>query len=338
MFGFGYWGPVLLRVFNESAQFRVTHVVEPDARRHVTDLATVGASCRFLQGSDDLPWDEVDVVAVAVPPQHHGEIVRQALQRGKHIWCEKPLGVDFSEASEMRDQVKAVGAVLWVDMPYIFHPAVTYLGDLHARGEMGQLTYYVSNRSNFGLDHQSVDVSLDLMVHDLYLQQIFFRDPPSWVSATRHHLGEKGTWRLESATAGWPNGTVSHCLASQLSATKVRHVQVGGTVLTADFDDNRLTDKLTIVPTIRDSATLMSGDVVRSSPRLGEARQPLLSLVEPLAFQVEAFAQALLSGGPSTLNLACNAHLWLAAIRESAEQSGAPTAIERSLWSDPGRV
>ena len=45
--------------------------------------------------------DEVDVVYVAAVNSAHKEIVLQALDHGKHVLCEKPMGVNATEVDEM---------------------------------------------------------------------------------------------------------------------------------------------------------------------------------------------------------------------------------------------
>lgn len=45
--------------------------------------------------------NEVDVVYVAAVNSTHKEIVLQALDHGKHVLCEKPMGVNAIEVEEM---------------------------------------------------------------------------------------------------------------------------------------------------------------------------------------------------------------------------------------------
>ena len=49
---------------------------------------------------------DIDVVAVAVKVPHHREVVTAALEAGKHVYCEWPLGNGLAEAIELAELAK----------------------------------------------------------------------------------------------------------------------------------------------------------------------------------------------------------------------------------------
>jgi predicted dehydrogenase len=81
--------------------------------------------------------DDVDVVAVATPNSMHREVVLAALERGKHVMCEKPLGVNAKEALDMYRAAKAAGVVHSVAFNYRRVPAVTFARQLIQEGRIG---------------------------------------------------------------------------------------------------------------------------------------------------------------------------------------------------------
>jgi predicted dehydrogenase len=45
--------------------------------------------------------DDVDLISIVTPPIYHREMTVSALERGKHVLCEKPMAMNAAEAQEM---------------------------------------------------------------------------------------------------------------------------------------------------------------------------------------------------------------------------------------------
>ncbi len=82
---------------------------------------------------------DIDLVAVVVKVPNHCEVVTAALQAGKHVYCEWPLGANLAEAEAMaalarRQRVKAM-----VGLQARGDPTLRYLRDLVRDGYIGDL-------------------------------------------------------------------------------------------------------------------------------------------------------------------------------------------------------
>ena len=59
--------------------------------------------------------DDVDLVSVVTPPATHMEITLAALEKRKHVLCEKPMAMDAAEARRMADTAKQAGVLALID-------------------------------------------------------------------------------------------------------------------------------------------------------------------------------------------------------------------------------
>ncbi|WP_026115791.1 Gfo/Idh/MocA family protein [Nocardiopsis kunsanensis] len=83
--------------------------------------------------------DEVDLVVVAVKVPHHRELVKAALDAGKGVLCEWPLGNGLAEAEELADLASSRGLPNAVGLQARSNPALAYIRDLVADGYVGRV-------------------------------------------------------------------------------------------------------------------------------------------------------------------------------------------------------
>lgn len=91
----------------------------------------------FTNYDDMLADPDLDAVVVAVSDAFHVAMALRALEAGKHVLCEKPMGVSVEEGERLAAAVHDRGLVLQVGHMKRFDPALEAARDF-AHGEMGQ--------------------------------------------------------------------------------------------------------------------------------------------------------------------------------------------------------
>src|SRR5262249_53430181 len=106
-------------------------------------VASWGADYRAIVARPD-----VDVVSIATPNVFHEEISIAALQAGKHVMCEQPLGMDYAGALRMAEVARRGGRRTAVNFRYRWVPAARFLFDLVRAGEVGAVRHLYMNYLN----------------------------------------------------------------------------------------------------------------------------------------------------------------------------------------------
>src|SRR5262245_43218802 len=103
-----------------------------DRRRQDSGIDPATKAYRAICGAP-----EGDAVIIAAPSFTHCEIAVAAAQAGKHVMCEKPLGLDVAQVRRMHQAAERAGVVHMTAFTYRFAPAMRYLKHLVSTGELG---------------------------------------------------------------------------------------------------------------------------------------------------------------------------------------------------------
>ena len=92
---------------------------------------------------------EVEAVYVLTPNYAHYTVTMDALRADKHVFCEKPVTVNYALSKEMADEANARGKMLNIGVCNRYHKSVELLREMNERGEFGNLYHvYCSFRSH----------------------------------------------------------------------------------------------------------------------------------------------------------------------------------------------
>ena len=109
--GCGYVSALYLRTLQRRPDLQISGVadLEPERRR----ILAAHAKCPAFESVEELvEKSRVDIVVNLTNPSSHYAVNRAALLAGKHVYCEKPLATDFSQAKELVELAKHLGLQL----------------------------------------------------------------------------------------------------------------------------------------------------------------------------------------------------------------------------------
>lgn len=138
LIGLGVMGLRMVERINAHPGFSVAAGCDPspaarEAARAASPSISLTADLR-----EAVERDDVHVVYVATPPALHPEAVHLALDRGKALFCEKPLTADLEAGRRIAERVAAEGARAAVNFSLAASPAFRALQDEVAHGAVGR--------------------------------------------------------------------------------------------------------------------------------------------------------------------------------------------------------
>ncbi len=294
--GFGYWGPNLVRNFQESENTRVVACCDKNPDR-LKQVKTKYPSIETLSDFDDVVKNaQVDAVVIATPVGTHYEFARKAFENGKHVLVEKPVTASVAEAEKLVELAEKTGLTFMVDHTFIYTGAVRKMKEIIDAGSLGDLYYFDSVRINLGLIQRDVNVLWDLAPHDIAILDHLVKEKPVSVSASGAcHVGN-GLEDVAYLTVHFASGLIAHFHNNWLSPVKVRTMLIGGSKKTIHYDDMEVSEKVKIYERGIDVSTPEGVRDVLVSYRLGDMWAPRLDTCEALRLVATEFAECIESG------------------------------------------
>jgi predicted dehydrogenase len=230
--------------------------------------------------------DQIDAVTIAASTAAHFDLTRDFLERGVHVFVEKPMTRTSGEAAELNRLADVRGVKLQVGHIERFNPAL-----LAAREGLDAVRFIECHRlAPFKGRSADVDVVLDLMIHDLDVILSLVSAAPMSVSAVGITV-LTGNVDVANARIEFENGAIANVTASRVSTSAQRKFRV--------WQDNQYV-----------SIDFGSGRVQRvtSRPDCDEGESPLteelwnLEKGDALLAEARAFVDAIRGGTPCVVS------------------------------------
>lgn len=198
--------------------------------RYVADLLDIPKAYGSYEAL--IADDTIDAVYIPLPNHLHCEWTIKAMESGKHVLCEKPLGLTVDEIDrliESRDrcQVKA-GEAFMVKT----HPQWVAVREKVRSGEVGELRMIQGMFCYFNSDPQNIRNILevgggalwDIGCYPVMMARFLFNEEPHQVAALLEFDPVMRTDRLASVIMEFPSGQASFGISTQLAPFQRIHV------------------------------------------------------------------------------------------------------------------
>ena len=326
--GYGYWGPNLVRNFQDITQSKVVAVADLEENvlkslgKKFTDLRLTTRHWEILRDPS------IDAVVIATPVSTHYALASEALRFGKHVLVEKPLAATSREAVRLTRLAREKKKILMAGHTFEYNPAVQKIGEILRSGELGKLHYVDCVRVNLGrYQSDGRNVIWDLAPHDFSIILNWFGKLPTRVSAWGNACVRGGVEDVAFIRLEFPGGVFVHTHVSWLSPAKIRRITVVGSKKMILYDDLENFEKIKIMD--RGAELKLKSAEVRVDYRLGDIVSPHLDMKEPLRRECEHFIDCILEGRTPLTDGDCGGRVVkvLEAASRSLKQGGRPISL-----------
>jgi predicted dehydrogenase len=212
--GAGHLGKIHLRLLEESEKYELVGFYDPFTENAEKVAKEFGYT---LFNSIEELIDAVDIVDIVTPTLSHFDCAKKAIEKGKHIFIEKPITNTLQEAEAIRtlaSQQHIRGQVGHVER---FNPAFTAVKDM-INTPMFIETHRLAEFNPRGTD---VPVVLDLMIHDIDIILSVVHSKVKNVHASGISVISE-TPDIANARIEFENGCVANLTASRISMKNMR--------------------------------------------------------------------------------------------------------------------
>jgi predicted dehydrogenase len=318
-----------VRNFAAQAGASLEYIVDLSAETRAAMAKLYPHATVTAELSEALNDPRVQGVVVAVGVRDHFDVARTALEAGKHTFVEKPLTPTAAESEELIRIAESRGLKLMVGHILRHHPAVAYMRNMIADGEISPL-YLYTQRVNLGVVRRENNAWWSLAPHDISIACDLLDAEPVSVSVCGQSYLQSGIEDVCFATVRFAGGRMAHIHVSWLDPHKIRKVTLVGAKKMVVFDDMDAQEKIRIYDKGAEVKEGVNDFADAITLRIGDIHIPKVGSQEPLGLECGHFLDAIRNGTKPL----CDGHDGLRVVKvleagaRSLRQGGAPVQIE----------
>ncbi len=290
LIGYGYWGINLARTIQETEGVELYTIFDLDAER-IQEAHKLYDFHLFSSLDALFASNNIEAIFIATPPASHYNVAKKALNAGKHIFVEKPFTLRLEDTYDLINIAEKKDLIYMVDHVFIYSEPVKFLKkNIH---DFGEIVYINSRRINLGLFQYTTDVIWDLAVHDLSIINHLVGLDIIQTSVFKKKYKNFPNEAIANINLELACDTVINLNVSWLSPVKVREMIIGGTKMSAVYDDT-LVNPITLY----DAGIVLEQDLSKSELyqhmvkyNYGETQTPILPKNSSLTNAVKHFAE-----------------------------------------------
>jgi len=227
--GCGHLGKIHAKLLSQSENYKLIGIYDKDNEESIR--VSNEFKCTSFESFDSL-LDSVDVIDIVAPTPFHFNYAKQAINKNKHVFIEKPVCTTSKESEELIKLGDLKKVKIQVGHVERFNPAFTKV-----ESEISKPMFIESHRlAKFNPRGTDVSVVLDLMIHDI---DIILKTVDSKVknilSSGVSVISE--TPDIANARIEFENGCVANLTASRVSLKNMRKTRFfqTGKYISVDF-------------------------------------------------------------------------------------------------------
>lgn len=290
--GVGHLGSHHARMFAEISSVDFVGIVDIDNNR-AERIANEIRSKAFSSINELL--QKVKAVSIVTPTRTHFEIAKLAIQRGVHVFIEKPLTVTTTEAKELVKLAEKESVKVQVGHIERFNPALLALEKYYL-----QPKFIESHRlAQFNPRGTDVTVVLDLMIHDIDIILSLVNSPVRSIEANGVAVVSDNV-DIANARIQFENGCVANVTASRISQKRMRKMRMfqPDAYISVDFSEGSA-EVFRLVDSNDKSAqtTMMLGEISHGKVKRNIVYEhPEIKDINALKYELELFVDAVQNG------------------------------------------
>lgn len=140
---------------------------------------------------------EVDVIYIATPHPQHATLAISAMEHGKHVLCEKPMGVNQDEVKKMIAAAQKNNVFLMEALWTRFNPSIRKIKELVDEKKIGDIGYLQADFAFYALDREEEGrllnpalaggSLLDIGIYPIFLAYLMLGKPTNILASSKFH-------------------------------------------------------------------------------------------------------------------------------------------------------
>ena len=244
--GCGYWGPNLIRNFNNVHDSEMAQCADLDEKRLSHIKSIYPKISVTLDYHEIIENGEIDAVVIATPIETHFKFAKEALIAGKHVLVEKPITNSSAEAHELIMLAEKNKKVLMVDHTFEYSSPIRKIKELISKNELGKIFTIDMIRVNLGLFQEKVNVISDLAPHDISMLLHYLDSMPLSARAIGKSYIREGIEDDAHISLEFKDKVMANIHVSWLDPCKIRRTTIVGNKKMLVFDDVAQDEKIKI--------------------------------------------------------------------------------------------
>ena len=136
--GVGWIGRNRLEAIAKENIADIKAISDPN-QQYATEALQLAPQADVVPSLEDLTSDVLDGLIIATPSALHASQSIEAIQQGKAVFCQKPLGRNADEVREVVEAAKGNNVLLGVDFSYRFTNGIKALKEVLDSGSLGEI-------------------------------------------------------------------------------------------------------------------------------------------------------------------------------------------------------